>query len=416
MKVLLCHNYYQQPGGEDQVFADEAALLESRGYEVLRYVRHSKDAGAMGRLQAVNQTLWNPLTFDELGKIIRTERPDIMHCTNIFPLISPAAYDAAQVEGLPVVQSLHNFRTLCVNGLLMREGSPCEKCVGRSVPWHGVAHKCYRDSHLASAVLATSISAQRLKRESRDPVTLYVALSEFSRQKFIQGGFPADRVVVKPNFVAPDPGVGDGFDGGAIFVGRLSEEKGIDLLLDAWKQITAPIPLTIVGDGPLAETVWEAAQGDRRITWLGRRPIEEIYHLVGDAAFLILPSRCYENCPKTILEAYSKGTPALVARQGAMREFVADGETGLHFTPGDAADLADRASQMFDATSTLTTMRSRAREEFETKYTAEVNFRKLAAIYDQALGLSSSTAPESTAAITAPPLEDAPEFVAEVLT
>ena len=414
MKILLCHNYYLQPGGEDQVFNDEAALLESRGCEVLRYVRHSEDVEALGRLQQVNRTIWNRRTFDELREIIRAERPDVMHCTNIFPLISTAAYDAARVERLPVVQSLHNFRTLCVNGLLMRDGTPCEKCVGCDVPWHGVVHKCYRDSRLASAVLATTIATQKLKRECRDPVTLYVALSEFSRQTFIQGGFPADRVIAKTNFVAPDPGVGVGLSGGAIFVGRLSEEKGIDLLVKAWKRIAAPLPLTIVGDGPLAEMAQAAARDDSRITWLGRQPVEEIYRLVGDAGFLVLPSRCYENCPKTILEAYSKGTPALVARHGALREFVRADETGRHFTPGDASDLAAKATELFDAPHTLTKMRRRARAEFEAKYTADTNFQMLAAIYARAIRMSHALETQTAAPITVPLGADATEYTAEV--
>lgn len=399
MKVLLCHNHYLQAGGEDQVFADEATLLESRGVEVIRYVRDSKDTERMGPLAVVNSTLWNGETFDEVRALIQATRPDVMHCTNTFPLISPAVYDAAQVEHVPVVQSLHNFRTLCVNGLLMREGTPCEKCVGKLVPWRGVTNGCYRDSRAASAVLAVSAMTQRLKRASRDPVSLYVALSEFSRQKFLQGGFAPERVVVKPNFVSPAPRLGFGTDGGAVFVGRLSEEKGIDVLLDAWRRMEMPMSLTIVGDGPLAEHVQVAASTDKRIRWVGRQPLETIYKLLGDAAFLVLPSRCYENCPKTIIESYSCGTPAVVANQGAMQEMVKDGVTGRHFTAGDASHLASVATELFLTPMAITTMRQAARAEFEAKYTAKRNFEMMMELYDRAIGsvLQRVVAPESTA-------------------
>lgn len=406
MKVLLCHNHYLQPGGEDQVFADEAALLESQGCDVLRYTRHSRDTESMGRVQTAKRVLWNAQTFDELRAIIRSERPDVMHCTNLFPLISPAAYDAAQSEELPIVQSLHNFRSICANGLLMRDGVPCEKCVGRNLPWQGVAHKCYRDSHLASAVLATSITRQRMTRDRHDPVSRYIALSEFSRQKFIQAGFAPERIAVKPNFVSPDPGVGDGFGDFAVFVGRLSSEKGIDVLLDAWKLLKDPIRLIVVGDGPLGDDVRTAADHDTRINWLGRQPIDEIYRLLGEAAFLVLPSRCYENCPKTILEAYSKGTPVVASRLGAMAEFVADGHTGRHFTAGDPAALATVVRTMFRDVAALTGMRLHAREEYEAKYTAAANYRMLRAIYDRAIRGADPAEGDAPSGTTVLPIAD----------
>ena len=386
MKILLCHNHYLQRGGEDQVFADETELLQRRGCDVLRYVRDSQETKHLGRIETVKRTLWNREAFDDIRDILCKERPDVMHCTNIIPLISPAAYDAARVEGVPVVQSLHNFRAICVNGLLMRDGSPCEKCIGCAVPWPGIAHGCYRDSHVASTVLAGTIALQRAKRKSSDPVSLYVALSEFSRTRFIRAGFPSERVVVKSNFVSSDPGPGDGSGDYAIFVGRLSEEKGLDVLLDAWSKCPYPIRLKIVGDGPLSERVKQAANQDQRIEWLGMKPIDEVYELIGDASFLVLPSICYENCPKTILEAYSKGTPAIVSRHGAMQEYVIDGRTGLHFDPGSASDLADKVQRLFVNVALATEMRSRARSEFEEKYTADANFTALMSLYQRAMG------------------------------
>ncbi|MFV1966744.1 MAG: glycosyltransferase [Pirellulaceae bacterium] len=386
MKVLLCHNHYRVPGGEDQVFADEARLLESSGLGVVRYVRHSDETEEMSSLETLRHAFWSQRAYDELREIIRAETPDVMHCTNTFPLISPAAYDAARDEGIPVVQSLHNFRFLCLNGLLMRKNSACEDCLGKAVAWPGVLRGCYRNRRLASAAMAGLIARQRRRRLQDDPITLYVALSEFSKRRFIKAGFPAERLVVKPNFVDPDPGPGTGDGEYALFVGRLSEEKGLDLLIDAWSRSTKMPPLKIVGDGPLSQPVRQAESENQRVAWLGRRSIDDIYALLQKATCLILPSQCYENCPKTILEAYSCGTPVVASDLGSLREYVEDGITGRLFQPSNAGELAQAVQSFYCSTEHPWRMRHAARRAYEAHFTADVNFRMLTRIYAQALG------------------------------
>jgi glycosyltransferase involved in cell wall biosynthesis len=386
MKVLACHNHYRFPGGEDQVFADEARLLEARGCEVVRYVRHSKDTERMSSLETLRRTFWNPQTYHDLRQLIRGEAPDVVHCTNTFPIISPAAYDAARDEGVPVVQSLHNFRAICPNGLFLRGGRPCEDCLGKSLAWPGVVHRCYRNSHLASAAMAGLISRQRRRRETGDPVAVYIALSEFSRERFLAAGFPPDRVVVKPNFVDPDPGPGDGSGAFSVFVGRLSEEKGLDVMLDAWSRAADLPALKVIGNGPLAQQVMRAEARDQRIQWLGHLPVEQVYELIGRATCLILPSRCYENCPKAILEAYSRGTPVVAPRLGAMEEYVKDGETGLQFQPGNPDDLAIKVQTLLSDREPYRMIRFGARQEYEQRYTADVNFETLMRVYAHATG------------------------------
>jgi len=388
MKALLCHNHYRIRGGEDQVHLDEARLLESRGCQVVRYVRRSDDTEKMSLLTAARKTLWNHNSYRELRALIQQHQPDVMHCTNTFPLISPAAYAAARDERLPVVQSLHNFRTLCSNALLLRDSKVCETCLTKSVPLAGVLHRCYRNSYAASTVMAALIAVQRRRRAIDDPVTRYIALSEFSKQKYLAGGFSEDRISVKPNFVYPDPGPGSGSGGYMMFVGRLSEEKGLDVLIDAWSQLREPIPLKIVGDGPLAGMVEKAQREDSRIEWLGRRTVEEVYSLVGDAVCLIVPSVWYEICPKTILEAFSRGTPVVASKLGAMEEFIRHDETGWHFETGNAGDLAARMRKIFAEPDLPASLRPRVRQEFEAKYTADVNFECLIAIYAAAMGTS----------------------------
>lgn len=384
MKVLFCHNYYQQPGGEDQVFADETRLLESRGHHVLRYTLHNDEIARIGRLEAARRTFWNRDSYASLRTLISREQPDVMHCANTFPLISPAAYYAARAEGVPVVQSLHNYRLLCPNSLLLRDGHVCEDCLGKWTPWPAVVHGCYRQSRAGSAVVAGMLAVHRLLRTYRRMVSVYITLAEFSRRKFIQGGLPAERIVVKPNFVDPDPGPGTGGGGYAVFVGRLSVEKGIDVLLAAWSRLNSPARLKIVGDGPLSETVRQAAATDPRIAYTGQRTRQEVCDLVGDAACLVMPSICYEHGPKSLIEAYAKGTPVIASRLGAMAEQVEDGVTGRLFSPGDPSDLAVKLNDLLHDASRCDRMRRAARHMYEQRYMADANYSALMTIYRRA--------------------------------
>lgn len=399
MKILMCHNYYQQPGGEDRVFAEEVRLLEENGHDVQTFTVHNDAIRDRSRLAVAVETLWNRRVARELRTRVEHDRFDLVHFHNTFPLISPAAYYAVRSRGIPVVQTLHNYRLLCPNALFMRNGAVCEDCLGKRLSWPGVLHGCYKGSRSGTAVLTAMQGLHRGMGTWNRAVTMYIALSEFSRGKFIAGGIPAERICVKPNFVSPVPELGKEHGNYAIFVGRLSIEKGLDTLLAAWKRLPGARPLKIVGDGPLAPLVKQAAAEDPRIEWCGSRGQEEVFSLIGDAAFLVLPSACYENCPRTILEAYAKGTPVVASRLGAMAEFVIDGRTGVHFTSGDAADLAAKIERLWQNPADLAEMRSAARSEFEQKYTAEQNIGQLEAIYADALSatkLSSTLIPPDT--------------------
>ena len=384
MKILLCHNYYQQRGGEDESFEAEARALEEFGHEVVRYTRHNDAITDMGRLEVAAKTLWNADSYADLRHLIRRERPAVMHCANTFPLISPAAYTAARAEGVPVVQSLRNYRLLCPAALFLRDGKVCEDCLGKSVPWPAVRHSCYRDSRAATTVVASLAMIQRASGTWRRDVSLFFTLTEFARRKFVEGGLPPDRIAVKPNCVNPDPGVGGGRGGYAVFAGRLSAEKGIDTLLAAWQRLARPVPLKIVGDGPLAEQVKAAAAANPNIEYLGRRPLAELLDVIGGAACLVMPSVWYETFGRTIIEAYAKGTPVVASRLGAMAELVDEGRTGLLFEAGNAADLAAAVDRLLADPAALAQMRQAARREFEDKYTAAANYRQLMALYDRA--------------------------------
>ena len=382
MKILVVHNRYQQAGGEDQVFLEETALLEDRGHEVTRYELHNDRIATMKRAALTRKTFWNGAVYRELGELMRREGPHVAHFHNTFPLVSPAGYYAASAAGVPVVQTLHNYRLLCPNALFYRDGGPCEDCLGKAVTWPGVVHGCYRGSSAASAVVTGMLTAHRAARTWTRKVDAYIALTEFARRKFVEGGLPAEKVLVKPNFVDPDPGVGEGGGGFALFVGRLSSEKGIRVLLEAWERMGESVPLKVVGDGPLSGSVVSAAHRHPGIEYLGRKPAGEVRALMKEAAVLVFPSEWYETFGRVAAEAFAAGTPAVAADIGAIAEIVEDGKTGLRFRPGDAGHLAAQVGRVLSDPGTYARMRQDARAEFEAKYTAGRNYGMLMEIYE----------------------------------
>jgi glycosyltransferase involved in cell wall biosynthesis len=360
--------------------------LEDHGHEVVRYTVHNDAFEGMSRWVAARRSFWNRTTYDELTQLIHARRPALMHCTNTFPLMSPATYSAAKDARIPVIQALRNYRLLCPNAYLMRDGRVCEDCLGKAFKWPAILHACYRDNRAATTTVAAMLAWRRMRRTWRRGVDLYFTLTEFARQKFLEAGFAADQVTVKPNFVAPDPGVGTGAGGYAVFVGRLSPEKGIATLLEAWSLLDGDSdgwPLKIVGDGPLAPLVKASAAGNSRIEWLGPRSLPDTLSIVGNAAALVMPSIWYETFGRTVIEAFATGTPVIASRLGAMAEIVADGRTGLHFEPGGAVDLAGKVRMLKSDPARLAAMRTAARQEYETKYTPEINYRLLMQLYSQ---------------------------------
>jgi glycosyltransferase involved in cell wall biosynthesis len=377
-KVLLAHNLYQQPGGEDEVFSAEAALLEERGHRVLRFCADNRTIPELGKLRVAKATLWNSSVYRDLRALFRREAPSVAHFHNTFPLISPAAYYAARHENVPVVQTLHNFRLVCPNALLFRDGRACSDCLSKLVPWPAVVHSCYRNSRQATAVVGTMLTLHRALRTWTRTVTMYVALTEFARQQFIAGGLPGDKIVVKPNFLSVDPGVGEHKGRFALFVGRLSGEKGVETLLNAWTQLGHRYTLKIAGSGPLERLLITPPPG---VEWLGRLTRNQVVALMRDASFLVFPSECYEGFPVALVEAFATGLPAIASAHGSTAELVRDFHTGRLFRPGDPHDLAATIEWAITYPDAMMEMGRRARREFETKYTADHHYASLMNIY-----------------------------------
>jgi len=386
MKILVAHNVYQQRAGEEAVVGAEVRLLEANGHAVVRYERYNDELqgrGALGGIGAGIETVWSSRSFREVREAIRKERPDVAHFHNTFPLISPSAYYACAKAGVPVVQTLHNYRLLCPAAKFLREGKVCEACLGRNSAWPGVAHGCYRGSRAATAAAAAMLAVHRGMGSWQSKVDVYIALSEFARLKFVEGGLPAERIVVKPNFVAGDLAPRTQPGSYVLFVGRLSEEKGPQLLLSAWRGMQAKFPLRIAGDGPLLEKLSrEIGESSlAHIELVGRRTPDEVRTLMHGARFLVFPSMWYEGFPMTIAEAFADGLPVIASQLGSMAEIVQDGVTGLHFEPGNAADLAAKVAWAWNHPEELARMGRAARAEYEAKYQPSTNYEMLMDIY-----------------------------------
>jgi glycosyltransferase involved in cell wall biosynthesis len=389
MRVLIAHNAYQQPGGEDTVVSAEKDLLIRMGNEVSEYIRCNSEISSGSPYSNITlglRTIWSPTSRDELYDVLKAERPDIVQFHNTFPLISPSAYYACQDLDIPVIQTLHNYRLFCPAATFFREGQVCEDCLGKG-PWQAVRHACYRQSRSASAAVAGMLSFHRWYGTWANLIDRYIALSEFSRAKFVEAGLPPEKIVVKPNFVLPDPGVGSGPREYAVFLGRLSEEKGLPTLAQAWTQVHPSHGLRIIGDGPLQNEIGSeiSSASLSNVCLDGRLSRKESLIALQGAKILILPSTCYENFPMTIAEAYACGTPVIASRLGAMQEIVQDGRTGLHFTPGDAGDLAKKVEWAWAHPEEMREMGRNARAEYEAKYTAERNYKMLLDIYQQVI-------------------------------
>ncbi len=389
LRVLHVHNYYLQPGGEDTAFASEVDLLRRRGHDVIEHVVRNERISASGRAGVALGTIWSRSGARELRKVLSEARPDVAHFHNTFPLISPSAYYACARAMVPVVQALDNPRLLCPSANFYRAGRLCERCLGRT-PWPGVLHACYHGSRLHTAVVASMLTAHRWMGTWQSKIDVYVVATDFYRTKFIEGGLPRDRIVVKPHFVDPLPARPDEQPGGyALFVGRLDAEKGVRTLLSAWRALP-DVPLVIRGDGQLEAEVtgFIRQQGaDRNVSVVGRLSRAELTETIRNARFLVWPSEgYYETFGYVAVESFSCGVPVIASRIGVPADLVTDRVTGLHFSAGDPTDLAATVRWAWDHPNEMAQMGRNARAEFERRYTPDRNYAALMEVYERAIG------------------------------
>ncbi len=385
MRILLVHNSYREPGGEDVVFEQERSLLENAGHQVFTYRRSNSELDAHSRLrQAIDcaRSVWAPDVHRDLARFLRAEKIDVVHIHNTFVMISPSIYSACRAARVPVVQTIHNFRLLCPSGNFLQKGRICEVCASRS-PLYALPHRCYRNSYLATGALVFTLMLHRQLGTWSQYVDQFILLSDFAKKKFVHCGFPNRKLTVKPNFMYPDPGERTWPGHYALYVGRLSPEKGILTLASTWRLLRNKLPLLIVGDGPLRSELQNWCQSST-VTLLGRRERHDCISLMKDASFLIVPSEGYESFPMAIIEAFACGVPVIASRIGSLPEIVKDAETGLTFRAGDVEDLRDTIDCAISNPELMRQMGRAARREFEAKYTASRNLSQLMEIYDQA--------------------------------
>lgn len=382
MKILLVHCHYRLPGGEDAVFAAERAMLERHGHEVLVYERSNEEA-AHGLPKALLplHAIWNRAAARDVKRIIQTKNVDAVHIHNTLLLLSPAVVRAAKHTGVPVVQTLHNFRLFCPNGILLRGGQVCEDC-----PHHGLAcavrHRCYRGSLAQTLVVAAAYGLHRLLGTWRG-VTM-VALTEFDRRKLLEFNrlhpmFDADRLVVKPNPVCVPDGLVTPWEprkNQMLFAGRLEELKGLRTVLEAWRLLgdTAPT-LLVAGEGPLGD--WARAQNLPNVRFLGQLSRTELHARMAESRAVVAASLCYESFALVPAEAHALGTPVLASDLGNVGASVQPGVDGLRFTPGDANALAGAVRALGQMSFDCNAIAARAR----STYSEEENYNALMRFY-----------------------------------
>ncbi len=378
LKILVAHGAYQQRGGEDVAVEAEIDLLRSFGHHVMEYRRDNAAIKSEKRLNLLQQTIWSRTSASAIRELIGDEKPDVLHVHNTFPLLSPAIYWTAERAGVPVVQTLHNYRLLCASAMFLRDGNICEDCLGK-LPWRGALRKCYRGSTSQSTVLVGMLGIHRALGTYRNKINRYIALSEFSKRKFIAGGIPVEKLSVKPNFVDIPPPQNSERKGG-LFVGRLSEEKGLKVLAEALR-LSPNVNCSIVGAGPQQDLI----SNTKQIRYLGSCSAEQVYAHMNAASYLVMPSIAFEHFPRTLVEAFACVLPVIASRLGPLAELIDDGETGLLFDPGSAQDLASKLRFAEARPDIMRQMGAKARAEYELKYTPQRNYQRLMGIYTDAI-------------------------------
>ena len=380
-KVLIVHNYYQIPGGEDTVAENEKKLLEGHGHEVVLYTRHNSELNSLSRGQKFLlpiSTIFNFQTYKEVKRIIKVENIDIVHVHNTLNLVSPSVYYAVFACHVPVVQTVHNFRLLCPGATFFREGHVCEECLSKGLIC-AVKHKCYRGSRVQTLACVISTWIHRLIGTYKK--LNYICLTEFNKEKLLQlKKIKNEKVFVKPNFVeeAKEIVPYEKRKNQFIYVGRLEEIKGIDILLEAWKLLGNEAPeLIMCGKGPLEGWTKEYIEKNNlsKVRLLGFVQNTEVRKMIGESKALVLPTQVYEGFPMTIAESYAWGTPVIGSDLGNTGSLIENGISGYKFAPDSPGELADAVNRIMNSFIALD-------ENVVGKYSSESNYLKLREIYE----------------------------------
>jgi len=386
VRIAIFHNRYRERGGEDTAVDGEALLLEKGGHAVVRCIADNREslASPFDRLRTALRARRNPRAAARAARIADEAPLDVAHVHNFFPLLSPSVHETLSARGVPVVQTLHNYRFACANGNLLRAGSVCEECLPRG-PWHAVRYGCYRGSRVQTLVWADMVAHHRARDTWRRCVDRFVAPTAFAARLLARAGLPSERIEVLP-LVLADPGDPAPTGHGAVYVGRLAPEKGVDLLIDAWRQ-QGGAPLTIIGSGPAEAALRERARGVPGVRFLGALPHDAVLRALREAAFAVVPSRWYEVSPFAAIEALASARPVVAWRGGSLAELVGDGRAGLLFDALDAASVAQACARLLASPDLVRRLGGQAREDYLERHAPDVGLalreRLYAAVSDE---------------------------------
>jgi glycosyltransferase involved in cell wall biosynthesis len=386
MKILGVHNYYGNYGisGESKVFESEMDILESNGHSVKKYTCTNYDVykySLFRRLNTYASSNWNYESYSRIKKILESYHPDIMHVHNTWLLLTPSILQAAYELNIPSVITLHNYRLACPAGQFLHKGNECDMCLGMDYPWPILKNKCYHNSYAKSLLRFRFYTKPRSEDMWTRKIGKIIALTEFAAKKFVLAGIPNEKITVKPNCI-DDPlnntTIHQEKHKGAVYIGRLSKEKGLVTLIKAWKDID--YPLTIVGDGPLKNELQSLAKNN--VKFVGYLGPGETLNILQRSRFIVFPSECYEGFPMALLEAMACGVPIVATRYGAMESILKEGSTGMLFRKGDTADLREVIGKLINNKILREQLGQQARQEYMDKYTNKHNYDYLMDIYN----------------------------------
>ena len=379
----MLHNRYKIQGGEDVSTEAEVALLKSNGVDIETMFVDNNNIEAENKLKLAYNTIWSGKYYHEILNKIQSEKYDIVHVQNFFPLFSPSIFYAAKKAGAKVIMSVRNYRLICPNGLMYVKDELCTACVGKTIPYPALSKKCYRDSLGATSVTVAMLSTHNLLDTWKNKIDAFICISEFVKKQLMLGDIEAAKLHVKYNFVATELPPNFEPEDYYIYVGRISTEKGIDVVLDAFQATKKK--LLIIGDGPLRQSVIEASEKNENILFLGKLSLTETYKKMAGAKALIFPSKWHEPFGRTIVESFAHGTPVIGSCLGGVSELIKDGYNGFLFDPYKKSDLADAITK-FEGMMEDQSLRKNSYSSFQKNFAPNSNFNKIIEIYNKVLG------------------------------
>lgn len=383
--IMMVFNRYLLRGGEEIAYENERNLLIEQGIRVTEYTQDNRIIAGMSPLSTGIRTTWSRPDFLEFRRQLRQHRPQLIHVHNLFPLISPSILHAAAYERIPVVMTLHNYRLGCLSATFFRDGMTCEDCLHIPVPFPGILHSCYRQSRSASIAVAAMLTVHRMLNTWGRYVSVFIALSHFSRHKFIEIGLPPQRIIVKPNSLSSEEITPREPGNSALYVGRLSPEKGVADLVKIWKEGNIATELIVAGDGPLRNRLIDESSG-LPIHFTGLVSPDRVAELMSRCAFVVVPSKSYEGFPMVILEAMAHAAPVVASRFGSIPELIDDELTGILVDHGRDDLWIKAIKRLAGNRDKLGEMGIRARQKYEMSYQRKANFEQLIHIYQSITG------------------------------